>query len=62
MVEKNCYKNIITDETTQLNNIITSDDYRDPFFIAFKIPQKTQVDFIKTFDPANSLKDLKACR
>lgn len=62
MVEKNCYKNIITDETIQLNSIITSSDYGDPFFITFKIPQKTQIDFIKTFDPANSLKDLQACR
>ncbi|WP_180115711.1 hypothetical protein [Acinetobacter sp. YH12140] len=62
MIEKNCYRNIVTDETILLNNMITKKDYKGPFFIAFKIPQKNQVDFIKTFNPGISLKDLQACR
>ncbi|MCJ8162313.1 hypothetical protein [Acinetobacter zhairhuonensis] len=60
--EKECYKGFQDDFTISVNQIKVKDKDDLPYFVAFKIPENKQVNYIEVFNPGKQMMNFNHCK
>lgn len=60
--EKECYKGFQDDFTISVNQIKVKDKDDLPYFVAFKIPENKQVNYIEVFNPGKKMMNFDHCK